>query len=356
MNGKLSGYKIPKLAKPVHLPTVCGADWRVNQRSEFTRIYANRCIYCKDFHSPNSYCFQIRLFTMPGHSRKRRHETSDEEEDGVEDGEATDTDSDREDRQQLSDEDSAADDSEEEPEDLLRSFYSKVERIDKKDVTLKLSKRTEKLYFSTVLGRGKFDREGREKIRDKYFLGPRQYSKFNPPDLLNTKLHIVESMDFSGLSQKLQGLHGKLRDVAKVELKHFEALATSEAALKAYTAVDVFDGDIASDEFALVDLQSYMTEPGAVDDSEEVEFSRSSFDKMKLELEAFKRKDSDTMKSYRKVLNKLEEADKVAREGLALQELSYDLVWDQLQLTGQLDVFLRLVFKWNIFVLNDFFQ
>ena len=49
---------------------------------------------------------------MPGHSRKRRYETSDEEKDGVEDGEVTDTDSDREDRQQLSEEDSAADDSE----------------------------------------------------------------------------------------------------------------------------------------------------------------------------------------------------------------------------------------------------
>ena len=104
---------------------------------------------------------------------------------------------------------------------------SKVERIDKKEITLKLIKRIEKLYFSTVLG----GEVGREKICDKYFLGPRHYSKFNPPDLLNTKLHIIEYMDFSGLSQKLQGLHGKLRDVPKVELKHFEAFATSEATL-----------------------------------------------------------------------------------------------------------------------------
>ena len=39
-------------------------------------------------------------------------------------------------------------------------------------------------------------------------------------------------------------------------------------------------------------------------------------------------------------MNKLEEADKVAREGQHLQKLSSELVWDQLQLTGQADVFL----------------
>ena len=65
MNGKLSGYKIPMFSKPVHFPTDCEADLHVQQRSEFSRIYANRCIYCKKIYSPNSYCFQIRLFTMP---------------------------------------------------------------------------------------------------------------------------------------------------------------------------------------------------------------------------------------------------------------------------------------------------
>ena len=57
-------------------------------------------------------------------------------------------------------------------------------------------------------------------------------------------------------------------------------------------------------------------------------------------MEAYKRKDSDFVKLYRRALNKLEEADRVAREGQLLQKLSSELVWDQLQLTGQADVFL----------------
>ena len=56
-------------------------------------------------------------------------------------------------------------------------------RVDDKDVTLTLNKQTVKLYFTTVLGRGKFDRDGRDKMRDKYYLDPHVFDKFSPPDL-----------------------------------------------------------------------------------------------------------------------------------------------------------------------------
>ena len=346
MAGKLSEYKIPKLeCSDSHLDGSRSkhvADWRVQQRAEFANIYANRCIYCKDFHRSNSYCFQIRLFNssaieMAGSSskRKRRDSSSSSSSDSAaEDGELRSNDSGSGD----SDNKESEHASDDEP-DNLKDFYSKVERIDEKDVTLSLSKRSEKLYFSTVLGRGKFDREGREKIRDKYYLAPRQYTKFSPPDLMDTKLHIIESMDFSGLSQRLQMLHARLRDVAKVELKHFEALAISEKSIKGYDPVIVFEGDEAHDDFALADLQSYMAEPSSADD--DVEFSQENFDTIKLQLDAYRRKDSDTVRQYRRVLNKLEDADKAAREGKKLQDLSSELVWDELQLTGQADVFLR---------------
>ena len=72
--------------------------------------------------------------------------------------------------------------------------------------------------------------------------------------------------------------------------------------------------------------------------------TESNFDKIKRELAAYKRKDSDAVKLYRKALDKLEDADQAAREGKHLQELSSELVWDQLQLTGQADVFLRFGF------------
>ena len=164
---------------------------------------------------------------------------------------------------------------------------------------------------------------------------------------MDTKLHIVESMDFSGLSNKLQILHGKFRDVVKVELKHFEALAVSEVALKRYEPVEVYDNikQEATEDWCLPDLKSYLTSAGDVDDSDpELHYSESNFDKMKRELAAYKRKDSDAVKLYRKALDKLEDADQAAREGKHLQELSSELVWDQLQLTGQADVFLRFGF------------
>ena len=353
MAGKLLEFKIPKLkCSDLHLDSSRSehvADWRVQQRAEFANIYANRCIYCKDFHHSNSYCFQIRLFSpteskMAGSSSKRkRRDSSSSSSDGsaAEDGELRSEGSGSGDDSDDKESDNASVDE----ADPLKDFYSKVERIDEKDVTLSLSKRSEKLYFSTVLGRGKFDREGREKIRDKYYLGPKQYTKFSPPDLLDTKLHIIESMDFSGLSQRLQMLHARLRDVAKVELKHFEVLAISVKSIKGYNPVVVFEGEEAHDDFALADLESYVAEPSSAD--EDLAFTKENFDTLRLQLDAYRRKDSDTVRQYRRALNKLEDADRAAREGIKLQELSSELVWDELQLTGQADVFLRYIFAFN---------
>ena len=259
------GYKIPRLAENVMFVNSIEPlpDWKIQQRKQFSRIFSHRCAHCRDFHSPSSYCFQIRFLSKEMGKRKRDESSSDSE---SEDGELSGSDS----REEFSDEEGSVAGGSGDESDHLKDFYAKVERIDQKEVTLALSKRTEKLYFSTVLGRGKFDREGREKIRDKYYLGPKQYAKFNPPDLLDTKLHIVETMDFSGLSQKLQGLHGRLRDVAKVELKHFEALAGSQAVLKKYEPVVVYDNEKqeATEDWCLPDIQSYRTSAGDVDDSD----------------------------------------------------------------------------------------
>ena len=353
MEGNLVGYKIPRLAKNVTLVNDIepSPDWKIQQHKQFSRIFARRCAHCRDFHCPTSYCFQIRFLTKKMGKRKRDESSTGSE---SEDGELSGSDS----REEFSGEEVSDAGGSGEESDHLKDFYAKVERIDQKEITLSLSKRTEKLYFSTVLGRGKFDREGREKIRDKYYLGPKQYAKFNPPDLLDTKLHIVESMDFSGLSQKLQGLHGRLRDVAKVELKHFEALAGSQAVLKKYEFVDVYDNEKqeATDDWCLPDLKSYMTSAGDVDDTEVVlPYSAENFDKMRRELKAYKDKDSDAVKLYRKALDKLEDADQAAREGKHLQELSSELVWDQLQLTGQADVFLRFGFFFT-FIFSVYFE
>ena len=88
-----------------------------------------------------------------------------------------------------------------------------------------------------------------------------------------------------------------------------------------------------------------MAEPSSAD--EDLAFTKENFDTLRLQLDAYRRKDSDTVRQYRRALNKLEDADRAAREGIKLQELSSELVWDELQLTGQADVFLRYIFAFN---------
>ena len=43
---------------------------------------------------------------------------------------------------------------------VLKDFYSSLERVDNKEVTLTLAKQSVKLYFETVLGRGKVRQGG----------------------------------------------------------------------------------------------------------------------------------------------------------------------------------------------------
>ena len=91
----------------------------------------------------------------------------------------------------------------------LAAYYGKLDRVDDKEVTLSLHKRTIKLFFEKILGKGELDRDGRELLRDRYYMSPEQYKKLSAPDLLSTKLHLVKSLDFSGLSGMLGNLHSK---------------------------------------------------------------------------------------------------------------------------------------------------
>ena len=183
--------------------------------------------------------------------------------------------------------------------DTLKEFYSTVERVDDKEITLSLDRQTEKLYFSTVLGRGKFDSDGRDKMRDKYYLSPDQYRKFAPPDLLGTKLHILEGLDFSGLSSRLHLAHVKVRDVVKVQLKHFQGLAGLQPVFGELEIGAVLDeaGNPAKD-YELNDLASYYA------DDKEVkmpEYSQGNFEKLVRDNEALKRRDADNDINYRYV-------------------------------------------------------
>ena len=56
----------------------------------------------------------------------------------------------------------------------LAMYYGKLDRLDDKEVALKLNKETLNLFFSKILGKGELDREGRELLRDKYYMSPEQ--------------------------------------------------------------------------------------------------------------------------------------------------------------------------------------
>ena len=190
-------YSIPKLTTTVKVTPLDIRDVNFLKNSE---IYSKRCSACNAFHAKTSYCFQrrnVRTMARDRGSRKRDRSPSSESESGsgYEDGQY------QSEHDELSDNGSEQqDDSDEEGTDALKNFYSTVERVDDKEVTLSLDRQTEKLYFSSVLGRGKFDSDGRDKMRDKYYLSPDQYRKFAPPDLLGTKLHILEGLDWSSSS------------------------------------------------------------------------------------------------------------------------------------------------------------
>ena len=57
------------------------------------------------------------------------------------------------------------------------------------------------------MGDGKIDRDGREELRDNYYLSDKQFRKLAPPDLTGTKLHMIEGFDFSSLSNRLLNIH-----------------------------------------------------------------------------------------------------------------------------------------------------
>ena len=297
----LGNYVIPKL--PANRPIMVGVERSVDPREAniglYASIFARRCVYCRNFHSENSYCFQIKCSIMGKHSgsRKRRRSPSDSESSRGS-GSGYERSDSEEEGEILNESEDEGDSGGSEPEaDHLKDFFGALGRVDDKDVTLALDKQTIKLYFSTVLGRGKFDRDGRDKMRDKYYLDPKQYDKFSPPDLLGTKLHLLDGLDFSGLSSRLQVTHSKLRDVVKVLLKNFQCLGEKQSAFGELQIGKVFDDKGAlSAEYELPDISAYQDEDG---DSADIQFSQENFKKVVAENIALKRKDKDFHLNYR---------------------------------------------------------
>ena len=223
-------------------------------------------------------------------------------------------------------------------------------------MTLSLAKQSVKLYFETVLGRGKFDKEGREKMRDKYYLTVKQFEKFAPPDLMGTKLHVLDGLDFSGLSSRLQTTHSKLREVVKVLLKNFQTVGELTSIFGELQLGEVYNaqGELHPD-YELSALEKYTADDP--DNEGSLECTATNFKAILLENSALRRKDADTVIMYRsgilivlltiivhifrRCVEELDTAIRVAGDGKLFFDKSKDLVWDSLQLVGQCDVYIR---------------
>ena len=65
-------------------------------------------------------------------------------------------------------------------------------------------------------------------------------------------MHLIKDLDFSGLSSKLQAVHGRTRDVVKVLLKATETVGETKKITDLYTVSDkdFVDNDVDSGRFA----------------------------------------------------------------------------------------------------------
>lgn len=227
----------------------------------------------------------------------------------------------------------------------LASYYGKFGRVDEKEVTLKLNKETLALFFTKILGKGELDRDGRELLRDKYYLSPDQFKKLAPPDLLSTKLHLVKSLDFSGLSGMLGVLHSKTRDVTKVLLYMFENLVGLTKEFETYEGVDVVDeteSQNVAEDYLVKDLAHYRSSDAKVPVfmKDTPVFNKENFDGLLAEARALTNRHDEFYEMYKRVLTSLVKSDGIARLAKETHIKSKEWAWDMLQLNGQADVFL----------------
>ena len=193
-------------------------------------------------------------------------------------------------------------------------------REDNKEVTLTLHKKSIKLYFDRMLATGELDKDARKALSERYFLSEKQFKTLAAPDLSSTRLHLIKDMDFSGLSSKLQAVHGKTRDVVKVLLAATETIGNTKKITDLYkvTAEDFSDSEGDSGRF----VYSNFIHEALLDEQQALEHAEN------LVLQAYH-------KHTMKVLRTSHEAAMAAIDGLVD---TFNLVFDSLQYAGQLDV------------------
>ena len=94
--------------------------------------------------------------------------------------------------------------------DPLGDFYASKARIDSRTTTLKLQESSIGFYFGTHLKDGEMSKEGREKLRDKYYLEPAVFGKLQAPQLDDTKLSaLAQKENRDSNVSRLASIHGR---------------------------------------------------------------------------------------------------------------------------------------------------
>ena len=92
----------------------------------------------------------------------------------------------------------------------LEGFYAGKARIDAKPTTLKLGESSVGFYFGTLLKDGEMSKEGREKLRDKYYLESDVFGKIQAPQLDDTKLSsLAQRENRDSNESRLLSIHGR---------------------------------------------------------------------------------------------------------------------------------------------------
>merc|ERR1719268_651583 len=90
-------------------------------------------------------------------------------------------------------------------------------------------KSSKDLYFSKLIKDGEISKEGRDALRDKYYLSPKMYEAWQPPQLEDTKLYfLAPKKNRDSVDAGLLSIHGRIREAAKIGLATLERLASAE--------------------------------------------------------------------------------------------------------------------------------
>ena len=300
MTGLSPGYVIPKIAKLASCAPGCnrevlagpgahagtghgsGSDSRSRVRAEYSLIYKARCVICKYFHKPTSYCFRLNSRVVDAMARGRHHRHGSSSDSSEEDGErrtssdysSDDTDSDASGggvgvAPAVSAE-SGGQDAFGPPFDIdLTEFYRKKKRVDAPEIKLILRKETINLYFEELLSHGRLDKEAALLLSKKYYMGEEAFKLLAPPTLSDTKLHSIQT-DAGGIYNRLLSIHVAVRNALKIFLRVFENLGGCSQAYEDYKPVQPYaEGSQLSDGFALLTLAQAreMITDEAVDDA-----------------------------------------------------------------------------------------